>query len=82
MLTILDFTKEIADEIRRYQDEFTLTFTPDTIRIVSYYIDEDWTVTKSITFSNGFFYVSIDDGDNIVNEKFKTIKKAIDFIFN
>lgn len=31
MQTILDYTQEIVDEIRRYEDEFTLTFTPDTI---------------------------------------------------
>lgn len=49
MQTILDFTQEIVDEIRRYKDEFTLTFTPDAIRIIKYYEDEDWTVVDNFT---------------------------------
>lgn len=81
MQTILDFTKEIVDEIRRYADEFTLTFTPDAIRIIDYFDDEDWTVINEITFTNGLFDVSIDYGDDIVENQFKSVKEAVDFIF-
>ena len=81
MQTILDFTKEIVDEIRQYEDEFTLTFRTDKIRIINYYDDEDWTVIRDIIFSNDSFIVSIDYGDHIINRQFKTIKEAIAFIF-
>ena len=82
MQTILDFTKEIVDEIRRYKDEFTLTFTPDAIQIVSYYgNDIDWTIIESITLSNGFFNVSIDYGFETIDEQFETVKETVDFIF-
>ena len=85
MQTILDFTKEIVDEICKYKNEFTLTIMTDKIRIIDHYEEDDWTVIKTITFSNDFFIVSINYGDhinNISNNQFKTIKEAIYFIFN
>ena len=81
MQTILDFTKEIVDEIRRYKDEFTLTFTPDTIRIINYYEDEDWTVIDNFTFSDGSFKAWTENGFKTVEGQFDTIKEAVDFIF-
>ena len=85
MKTILDFTKEIVDEIRQYEDEFALTFTPDEIRIINYYEDEDWTIVRKLKFSNDTFIVVTNyggDDDNTNTVQFKTIKEAIDFIFN
>lgn len=82
MQNILDFTKEIVDEVFKYKDEFTVTIKPDEIRITDYFEDEDWTVIKTITFSNDSFIISIDYGDNIINNQFKTIKQAVHFIFN
>lgn len=84
MQTILDFTKEIVDEIRQYEDEFTLTFTPDEIRIINYYEDEDWTIVRKLKFSNDTFIVVTDYGghvDNTNTVQFKTVKEAINFIF-
>lgn len=81
MQTILDFTQEIVDEIRQYKDEFTLTFTPDAIRIIKYYEDEDWTVVDNFTFSDGSFKAWTDYGDHIKGGEFETIKEAVDFIF-
>ena len=84
MQTILDFTKEIVDEIHRYEDEFTLTLAPNEIRIINYYEDEDWTVVHKLKFSNDFFIVVTNYGnhfDNINISQFKTIKDAINFIF-
>lgn len=37
MQTILDFTKEIVDEILKYDDEIDLTITEDSIRIINEY---------------------------------------------
>lgn len=85
MKTILDFTKEIVDKIRQYEDEFALTFTPDEIRIINYYEDEDWTIVRKLKFSNDKFIVVTNyggDDDNTNTVQFKTIKEAIDFIFN
>lgn len=85
MQTILDFTKEIVDKIRQYEDEFALTFTPDEIRIINYYEDEDWTIVRKLKFSNDKFIVVTNyggDDDNTNTVQFKTIKEAIDFIFN
>lgn len=81
MRTILDYTNEIVDEIRRYEDEFTLTFTPDTIQIINYYEDENWTVVDNFTFSNGSFKAWTDFGDHIIEGQFGTVKEAVDFIF-
>lgn len=81
MQTILDYTKEIVDEIRRYEDEFTLTFTPDAIRIINYYEDEDWTVVDNFTFVDGSFKAWTDYGDQIKEGQFNTVKEAVDFIF-
>lgn len=81
MQTILDYTQEIVDEIRRYKDEFTLTFTPDTIRIIKYYEDEDWTVIDNFTFIDGSFKAWTDYGFDIKEGQFDTIKEAVDFIF-
>lgn len=82
MQTILDFTKEIVDEACKYTDQFTLKIMPNNIRIIDYFEDEDWTVVHNITFSNDSFTVSIDYGYHIINRQFKTIKEAVDFIFN
>lgn len=82
MQTILDYTKELVDEIRRYEEEFTLTFTPDAIRIIKYYEDEDWTVIDNFTFSDGFFKAWTENGFKIVEGQFDTIKEAVDFIFS
>lgn len=81
MRTMLDYTQELVDEIRRYKDEFTLTLTPDTIQIIKYYEDEDWTVIDNFTFSDGSFKAWIDYGDKIVEGQFDTVKEAVDFIF-
>lgn len=90
MRTILDYTQELVDEIRRYKDEFTLTFTPDTIRIIKYYEDEDWTVIDNFTFSDGSFKAWIDYGGHIINGRYRghivegqfdTVKETIEFIF-
>ena len=85
MQTILDFTKEIVDEICKYKKEFTLTIMPDKIRIIDHYEEDDWTVIRDITFSNDLFNVLTNYGghvDNINETQFKTIKEAVDFIFN
>lgn len=37
MQTILDFTKEIVDEILKHDDEIDLTITKDSIRIINEY---------------------------------------------
>ena len=81
MQTILDFTQEIVDEIRRYEDEFTLTFTPDAIQIISYYEDEDWAVIDNFTYVDGSFKAWTDYGDQIKEGQFNTVKEAVDFIF-
>ena len=80
MQTILDFTKEIVNEILQYKNKtITIKFTPDAIQIVNHY--DNWPIIKSITFLNCLFNVSIDYKNNIVEEQFKTIKEAVNFIF-
>lgn len=88
MQTILDFTKEIVDEILKHDDEINLTITKDSIRIINEY--QFWTIVNNITFSNDSFKVWTDYGDHFINgryrghiveDQFDTVKEAVDFIF-
>ena len=82
MNNILNYVKPLVDEICKHKDEFTINITPETIRIIEYFDDEDWTITHEITLSNGFFNVSIDYGFKTTDAHFETVKEAVDFIFN
>ena len=88
MQTILDYTKEIVDEILKYDDEIDLTITEDSIRIINEY--QFWTIVNNITFSDGSFKVWTDYGGHIINGRYRghivegqfdTIKETIEFIF-
>lgn len=88
MQTILDFTKEIVDEILKYDDEINLTITEDSIRIINEY--QFWTIVNNIMFSDGSFKVWTDYGGHIINGRYRghivegqfdTVKETIEFIF-
>lgn len=88
MQTILDFTKEIVDEILKYDDEIDLTITEDSIRIINEY--QFWTIVNNITFSDGSFKVWTDYRGHIINGRYRghivegqfdTVKETIEFIF-
>lgn len=69
MQTILDYTKEIIDEILKYEDEIELTITKDSIRIINEY--QFWTIVNNITFSDGSFKVWTDYGGHIINGRYR-----------
>lgn len=80
MLTILDYAKEIVDEIYKHDEhwDYTITIEPNEIELVT----KDWDAEHTIMFSNGLFAVWTDYGFGIIDEQFKTVKEAIDFIFD
>lgn len=80
MQTILDYTKEIVDEIYKHENDIcdlTAVVTPDAIQLIT----KDWDVVHNITFANGWFYIWTDYGFGIIDDQFKTVNEVINFIF-
>lgn len=81
MQTILDFTKEIVNEIYKHEDDrydISIMVTPDAIQLIT----KDWDVVHNITFADGWFNVWTDYGFGIIDDQFKTVNEVIDFIFS
>lgn len=80
MQTILDYTKEIVDEIYKYDEHWTYTIViePNAVRLM----EKDLYVPYTIMLSNKGFLVANFHEFGITETTFKTVKKAVDFIFN
>ena len=79
MLTILDYAKEIVDEIYKHDDHWDYTITIDTTSIAL--MEKDLYIPFSVMLSNNGFLVAHFYESGITNTTFKTVKEAIDYIF-
>ena len=80
MQTILDFTKEIVDEIYKHDDHWDYTITINTTAIAL--MEKDLYVPFNIMLSNNGFLVANYHETGITEKTFKTVKEAVDFIFS
>ena len=80
MQTILDFTKEIVDEIYKHDDhwDYTIVIEPHAIRLTM----KDLYIEFTIMLSNNGFLVTNYHEFGITDTTFKTVKEAVDFIFD
>lgn len=80
MRTILDYTKEIVDEIYKYDEHwaYTIVIEPNAVRLM----EKDSYVPFAIMLSKNGFLVANFHEFGITNTTFDTVKEAVDFIFN
>lgn len=80
MRTILDFTKEIVNEIYKHDDHwnYTIVIEPNSIQITMKDLYIEFTIMLS---KNGFLVTNYHEF-GITEKTFKTIKDAVDFIFD
>lgn len=81
MQTILDFAKEIVDEIYKHDEHwnYNILIEPNEIQLVT----KNWDIVHTIMFSNSAFNVTLDYGYcGDIDDSFETVKDAIDFIFD
>lgn len=80
MRTILDYTKEIVDEIYKYDEHwaYTIVIEPNTVRLM----EKDLYIPFAIMLSNKGFLVANFHEFGITNTTFETIKEAVDYIFS
>lgn len=79
MQTILDFTKEIVNEIYKHDDHwnYTIVIEPNAIKLM----EKDLYVPYAIMLSNKGFLVANFHETGITDTTFKTVKEAVDLIF-
>lgn len=80
MRTILDYTKEIVDEIYKYDEHwaYTIVIEPNAVRL----LEKDLYVPFAIMLSKNGFLVANFHEFGITDTTFETIKDAVDFIFD
>lgn len=80
MQTILDFTKEIVNEIYKYDEHwaYTIVIEPNAVKSM----EKDLYVPFAIMLSKNGFLVANFHETGITDTTFKTVKEAVDFIFN
>lgn len=80
MRTILDYTKEIVDEIYKYDEHwaYTIVIEPNAVRLM----EKDLYVPFAIMLSKNGFLVANFHEFGIINTTFETIKEAVDYIFS
>lgn len=80
MRTILDYTKEIVDEIYKYDEHwaYTIVIEPNAVRLM----EKDLYVPFAIMLSKNGFLVANFHKFGITNTTFETIKEAVDYIFS
>lgn len=80
MKTILDYTKEIVNEIYKYDEHWTYTIViePNAVRLM----EKDLYIPFSIMLSKNKFLVANYHESGITEKTFKTVKDAVDFIFD
>lgn len=80
MQTILDFTKEIVDEIYKHDEhwDYTIVIEPYSIQLTMKDLYIEFTIALS---KNGFLVTNYHEF-GITDTTFKTIKEAVDYIFS
>lgn len=80
MQTILDYAKEIVNEIYKHDDHwnYTIVIEPNAIKLM----EKDLYVPFAIMLSKNGFLVANFHEFGITDTTFKTVKDAVDFIFN
>lgn len=80
MRTILNYAKEIVDEIYKHDNhwDYTIEIEPYAIRLM----EKDLYIPFAIMLSKNGFLVANFHKFGITEKKFKTVKEAVDFIFN
>lgn len=80
MHTILDFTKEIIDEIYKHDEHwaYTIVIEPNAVRLM----EKDLYVPFAIMLSKNGFLVANFHEFGITNTTFDTVKEAVDYIFS
>lgn len=80
MRTILDYAKEIVNEIYKHDDhwDYTIVIEPNAVKLM----EKDLYVPFAIMLSKNGFLVANFHEFGITNTTFETIKETVDFIFN
>lgn len=80
MRTILDYTKEIVDEIYKYDEHwaYTIVIEPNAVKLM----EKDLYIPFTIMLSKNGFLVANYHEFGITEKTFKTVKEVVDFIFN
>lgn len=80
MQTILDYTKEIVNEIYKHDDHwaYTIVIEPNAVKLM----EKDLYIPFAIMLSNKGFLVANFHEFGITDKTFETIKEAVDYIFN
>lgn len=80
MRTILDYTKEIVNEIYKYDEHwaYTIVIEPNAVKLM----EKDLYIPFTIMLSKNGFLVTNYHEFGITEKTFKTIKDAVDFIFD
>lgn len=80
MQTILDYAKEIVNEIYKHDDhwDYTIIIEPNAVGLM----EKDLYIPFVIMLSNKGFLVANIHETGITDATFKTIKEAVDFIFS
>lgn len=80
MQTILDYAKEIVNEIHKHDDHwnYTIVIEPNAVKLM----EKDLYVPFAIMLSKNGFLVANFHETGITDTTFKTVKEAVDFIFN
>lgn len=80
MRTILDYTKEIVDEIYKHDDHwaYTIVIEPNAVKLM----EKDLYIPFAIMLSNKGFLVANFHETGITDKTFKTVKEAVDYIFS
>lgn len=79
MQTILDYAKEIVNEIYKHDDHwnYTIVIEPNAVRLM----EKDLYVPFAIMLSKNGFLVANFHEFGITDTTFDTIKEAVNFIF-
>lgn len=80
MRTILDYAKEIVNEIYKHDDHWDYTIVIDTTSIAL--MEKDLYIPFSVMLSNNGFLVANYHESGITEKTFKTAQEAVDFIFD
>ena len=80
MQTILDYTKEIVNEIYKHDDhwDYKIVIEPNAVGLM----EKDLYIPFTIMLSKNGFLVANFHEFGITDTAFKTVKEAVDFIFN
>ena len=80
MNNILDYAKEIVNEIYKHDDHwnYTIVIEPNVVKLM----EKDLYVPFAIMLSKNGFLVANFHEFGITDTTFKTVKDAVDFIFN